>query len=70
MKYYNVKKLTCVSTDWSEVGIGMLVTQKHCDCKLENAPRCCKDGFKVIFAGSKRCSGVESRYAPIEGKAL
>ena len=27
VKYYDVKKLTCVSTDWSKVGIGMLVTQ-------------------------------------------
>ena len=30
----------------------------------------CKDGFKIVFAGSKRCSGAESRYAPIEGEAL
>ena len=70
VKYYDVNKLTCVSTDWSKVGTGMLVTQKHCDCKLENTPRCCKDGFKIIFAGSKRCSGAESCYAPIEGEAL
>ena len=60
VRYYDIKKLTCVSTDWSKVGIGMLVTQKHCQCSLEKAPRCCKDGFKIVFAGSKRCSGAES----------
>ena len=70
VKYYDIKRLTRVSTDWSKVGIRMPVTQKHCNCSLENAPRCCKDGFKIIFAGSRRCSGAESRYAPIEGEAL
>ena len=28
MKFYDVKKLTCVSTDWSKLGIGMLVTSE------------------------------------------
>ena len=60
VRFYDVNRLTCVSTDWSKVGIGMLVTQKHCQCILEKAPRCCKYGFKIIFAGSKRCSGAES----------
>ena len=29
VKCYDVSKLTWVSTDWSKLGIGMLVTQKH-----------------------------------------
>ena len=70
VKTYDTNKLTCGSTDWSKLGIGMLVTQKHCDCSLEKAPRCCKDGFKIVFAGSKKCSSAESRYAPIKGEAL
>ena len=70
VRFYDIKRLTCVSTDWSKLGIGMLVTQKHCQCSLEKAPRCCKDGFKIVFASSKRCSGAESHYAPIEGEAL
>ena len=48
----------------------MLVTQRHCNCQMTEAPRCCKDGFKIVFAGSKKCSGAESRYAPIKGEAL
>ena len=34
----DMNKMTYVSTDWSKIGIGFLVTQKHCDCPLENAP--------------------------------
>ena len=61
VKTYDTNKLTCVSSDWSKTGIGLLVSQKHCDCELATAPRGCKEGFKIIFAGSKRCSGAESR---------
>ena len=70
VKTYDINKLTCVSSDWSKSGIGMLVSQNYCECALAMAPRCCKEGFKIVFAGSKRCSGAESRYAPIEGEAL
>ena len=60
---YNKDLRTCMSTDWSKCGIGFLVTQKHCSCPFEKAPRCCKDGFKIVFAGSKKCLDAESRYA-------
>ena len=43
---------------------------KNCYCTLEKAPRCCSDGWQIIFTGSKKCSGVESRYTPIEGEAF
>ena len=39
METYDVKKMTCVSTNWSKLGIGFLITQKLCDCPLENAPQ-------------------------------
>ena len=60
VKTYDASKLTCVSTDWSKLGIGMLVTQKRCNCSLESAPRCCEEGFKIVFAGIKRRSGTKS----------
>ena len=41
MKTYDTKLMTCISTDWSKIGIGFLVTQKRCDCSLDKAPRCC-----------------------------
>ena len=70
VKAYDVNKLTCVSTDWSKLGVGFLVMQKHCDCEITNAPVCCKEGYKLVFAGIKKCSDAESRYAPIEGEAM
>ena len=70
VKAYDMTKLMCVSTDWSKQGLGFLVTQKHCECSLENAPRCCEEGFKTVFAGSKKCSYAESRYLTTEGEAL
>ena len=46
------------------------MTQKHYSCPLDEAPRCCRDGLKIVFTGSKKHSDAESRYAPIEGEAL
>merc|ERR1712237_319986 len=43
VKTYDLDKLTCVSSDWSKAGIGLLVSQKYCDCDLAKAPRCCKE---------------------------
>ena len=70
VKTYSIHKMTCLSTDWSKGGIGFLVTQKRCDCSLEKALRCCKEGWQIVFAGSKKCSGAESRYALVEEEAL
>ena len=67
---YNKDLKTCMSADWSKCGIGFLVTQKHCSCPLEKAPRCCKDEFKIMLTGSKKGSDAESRYASIKGEAL
>ena len=65
VKTYDIKQMTCISTDWSKIGIGFLVTQMMCGCGLEKAPRCCKEGWQIVFAGSKKCSGTKSRYAPV-----
>ena len=35
-----------------------------------DAPNCCHDGWRLIFAGSLFTTAAESRYAPIEGEAL
>jgi len=62
--------MTCLSTHWSKLSIGFLVTQKKCSCCLESTSRCCKEGWQIVFACSKKCSGAESCYAPVEGEAL
>ena len=70
VKSYDVTKMTHMSTDWSKLGVEFLMIQNHCDCELKEAPACCKEVFKLVFARRKKCSDAESRYAPIDGKAL
>ena len=43
---------TCLATDWSKNGVGFLLFQKYCTCSMDNAPNCCKEGWRLIFAGS------------------
>ena len=70
VKTCNTNLMTCILTDWSKIGIGFLFTQKRWDCSLEKAPRCCNEGWQIVFAGSKKCLGTGSRYAPVEVEAL
>ena len=51
------------------MGIGFFLSQKHCNCTALS-PGCCKDGWKLILAGSRFLKPAEARYAPIEGEAL
>ena len=67
---YDVKRYTCLQTDFSKEGLGYLLLQKYCSCPLENAPVCCVDGWRLVFAGSRFTKGAEARYAPTEGEAL
>ena len=43
---------TCLQTDWSKDGLVYLLLQQHCNCNIKKAPICCKDGWKLIYAGS------------------
>ena len=69
VKNFNPDRTTCVSTDWSKVGISFLVMQKHCLCP-EVSPVCCTSGWKVTFCNSRFTSPAESRYSPVEGECL
>ena len=66
---YNVTKRTCIQSDWSKDGLGYVLLQKHCEC-TDDSPVCCKDGWKLIFAGSRFTKPAETRYSPTEGEAL
>ena len=70
VRTFDVRKQTCLATDWSKLGLGFLVLQKNCECSMEMAPRCCREGWVLVFAGSRRCTDAETRYAPICGEAL
>ncbi len=71
VKMFDTIRTTCLATDWSKVGVGFVLLQKHCQCVgTEKAPRCGPDHWYLVFAGSRFLKDVETRYAPIEGEAL
>ena len=67
---FQTDRNTCLQTDWSKEGIGYLLLQQHCQCEPSKAPVCCKDGWKLVFAGSRFTHPAETRYSPTEGEAL
>ena len=69
VKYFDVKRQTCLATDWSRQGIGFFLLQKWCDCQQIH-PRCCNDGWKLVLAGGRFTKPAESRYSPVEGELL
>ena len=69
VRIFDKTKPTCLATDWSKVGIGFWLFQKHCDChKIELF--CCPTGWRITLVGSRFTHPAESRYAPVEGEAL
>ena len=66
---FEIGRTTCLDPDWSEEGMGFLLLQKYCQCSLDLAHKCCPDGWKLVFAGSRFCKPQESMYAPSEGEA-
>ena len=69
VKLFQVRRPTCLITDWSTSGIGFLLMQKYCECSART-PVCCKNGWKLCLVGSRFTHNAEQRYAPIEGEAL
>ena len=69
VRIFDPKRKTCLTTDWSKHETGFFLSQKHYPCKLDS-PTCCKDGWKVIFAGRKFNTPTETNYSPIEGECL
>ena len=69
VRIFDINKPTLLATDWSKIGIGHVLLQKHCDCSDEKI-YCCLTGWKVTLIGSQFTSPAESRYKPIEGEAL
>lgn len=69
VRMFEVGRTTYLGTDWSRIGLGFVLLQKHCEC-ASIRPDCCNDGWKIVFAGSRFTTGAESRYHPVEGEAL
>ena len=70
VKSFEIGRRTCIQTDWCKQGIGYLLLQKHCKCPNDSDILCCKEGWRLIFAGSRFTKPAESRYSPTEGEAL
>ena len=69
VKTFQMGRMTCLSTDWSKVGLGFALLQKTCKCE-DISPTCCKGGWGLIYAGSRFTTSAETRYHPVEGEAL
>ena len=69
VKIFDVKKKTCLRSDWSCRGIGYFLLQQHCGCQSDS-PDCCPNGWEITLAGSRFLTSTEQRYAPVEGEAL
>ena len=70
IRTFDTSRTTCLQPDWSKTGLGYFLLQKYCDCSLANAPICCPEGWKLVFAGSRFTQGAECSYSPTEGEAL
>ena len=70
MNTFDVNRKTCLQADWSKSGVGYLVLQKYCECPNENAPVCCTNSWKLVFASSHFTTPTENRYSPTEGEAF
>ena len=69
VQIFDIKRRTCLRTDWSKKGIGFFLAQQHCGCEI-GSYGCCPDGWRITLAGSRFLSPTETNYAPIEGEAL
>ena len=69
VRLFDPMKQTALTTDWSKIGTGFSLIQKHCNCQTE-VPYCCENGWKLVFAGSQFNTRAESNYSPVEGEAL
>ena len=69
IQIFDPMRKTCLRCDWSTLGIGFYLSQKHCNCEGES-PDCCEDGWHITLCGSRFLRKSEERYCPIEGEAL
>ena len=70
VRKFDINRATCLQTDYCKEGLGYLLLQKYCSCPITKSPLCCKEGWHLVFAGSRFTKGAEQRYSPTEGEAL
>ena len=70
IRTFDTARNSCLQTDWCKEGIGYLLLQQHCQCDESKGPNCCKEGWRLVFAGSRFTRGAETCYSPTEGEGL
>ena len=60
VEIFDLKRQTCLRCDWSKVGIGFYLCQKHCECESEY-PDCCENGWKITLCGSRFLKDSEKK---------
>ena len=50
VQMFDPELMTCLSTDFCKTGLGWILQQKTCKCKVVS-PRCCDDGWRLVLAG-------------------
>ena len=69
VKHFELNRTTCLAPDFSGIGVGFFLLQKHCSCPGKT-PTCCRIGWHLTLVGSRFLHDAETRYAPIEGECL
>merc|ERR1719508_721702 len=65
---FDMELVTCLSPDYSKLGMGWILQQKTCACP-KIIPTCCEEGWRLVLAGGHFCNKAEENYSPIEGEA-
>ena len=47
---FEMDLITCLSPDYSKMGMGWILQQKRCSCP-EIVPTCCEEGWKLVLCG-------------------
>ena len=65
---FDMELVTCLSPDYSKLGMGWILQQKTCACP-KIIPTCCEESWRLVLAGGHFCNKAEENYSPIEGEA-
>lgn len=54
LTYYDHTRPTAAMTDWRREGLGFVILQQHYTCVMNEAPFCCRNGWKLALCGSRK----------------
>ena len=63
VRTFEINRPACLTTDWSQTGIGFILFQKHCEYPFTANNHCGPGYWRVVNASSQFTRPAESRYA-------